>query len=145
MGHITGSLEEQGALIDVTVGVSKAFREAMKKVDLDVQPSRATKALIDGGASHTLVDVRILAALGLSPLNGFAVQTPTTGPTFREMKKYAVTLGLVHSDSPVRFPALEVGEADFSGRPYQVIIGRDVLSKCVYLHHGPAGFFSLSF
>ena len=50
MGHITGSLEEQGALIDVTVGVSKAFREAMKKVDLDVQPSRATKALIDGGA-----------------------------------------------------------------------------------------------
>ena len=71
------------------------------------------------------------------------MHTPSTGsqPLIRPL--HEVALSWRNPTAPVS-EALPVLSADLSGLGILALLGRDVLSKCVFIYNGPAGQFTLA-
>jgi hypothetical protein len=109
MPSFTGSstnLVDVGPLVEVLITPSRALIEAMKAADpnmADPEPFRAT-AMIDTGASGTVVNPAIIAALRLSPIGTIPIHTPsTTAPLVCEQFHVDVVLssGVTFADAVV--------------------------------------------
>jgi len=96
-------------------------------------------ALIDTGATRTVVKTGIAAALGLKPVGGIYVNTPSTSRHF--CYEYAVRLIF-----PNRVVVDQVViEAPLKDQPIDCLIGRDILRQGVLVYVGPQNSFTLSF
>jgi predicted aspartyl protease len=98
-------------------------------------------ALIDTGATRTVFQSGVAASLNLNPVGLSTIATPSSsGVTCPE---FFVQL---------LFPALRAVTTDITaievpmqGQPVQMLIGRDVLARAVFVYNGVAGHYSLSF
>src|SRR3954468_2234166 len=83
MPSFTGTvpnLVDAGPLIEILVSPSRAFVDGLRSADPGATvaaPVRAT-AMIDTGASGTVVKPRIIAALGLRAVGTVPIHTPST-------------------------------------------------------------------
>jgi hypothetical protein len=102
------------------------------------------RALVDTGASCTCVDEEILKQLGLSATNYIPVLTPSTGTTPHQAPQYDAMLA-IPGMPPLVFGALPITAADFRLQTIQALIGRDVLSRCLFQYNGSSGFFTIAY
>ncbi|MCH8164486.1 MAG: retroviral-like aspartic protease family protein [Planctomycetes bacterium] len=105
------------------------------------------RALIDTGASVTVLDTAIVRKLSLMATGTISFQTPSTGETPHVSNQYDVSILLV---SPIAkratgFDNIPVIEADLSAQGLQALLGRDILRQCLFVYDGVAGLFSLAF
>jgi hypothetical protein len=134
-----------GPVVDAFIGVSAprmAMLQAAKQPIPNVIPLRM---LIDTGASGCCVNAGLLAPLGLSPSGSIAVHTPTTGGAPVNCNQYDVGIMIPHQQSPFVIPAIPVTECSPLFGNIQGLIGRDILSICMFLFYGPVQGFSLAF
>ena len=103
-------------------------------------PFAKVRLLIDTGASISGIDIRIINGLKLTPYKG---QSPVKGVSgIHALRRYKCVLFL--NIFGLKGLPLDVLEGDFSGSPYDGIIGRDVLQFCSFSYHGPSDTFELN-
>jgi predicted aspartyl protease len=132
------NLALDGPLVEVTFGLLRSAQLALTSSDEPLPtPIRAT-ALIDTGASGSVVKASLLQPLGLHPVGTVTVNTPTSHdvscPTF------AVQMTL-----PNGFVDVTVIEAPLDGQNIEALIGRDVLRHGLLIYQGITNQFTLSF
>lgn len=97
-------------------------------------------ALLDTGASVTVVDHKIAERLHLSPRGTRRLSVPnatTEQPTF----SLAFT---IVAPAPFTLTTLRAPSSDLAGLGVDLLIGRDILSQCLLIMNGPDGSFTLS-
>ena len=117
---------------------------AMQHSGQPIPPPIAVAALIDTGASCTVVKSGIPAQLGLQPVGTRVISTPTSRnvrcPTYAVRMIFPSTGGI---RSSVGFDAV-VTEAPLQGQNIQCLIGRDFLQHAIFIYSGPDETFTLS-
>ena len=105
---------------------------------IDAGPVAAT-ALVDTGATMTVVGQDVVLRLGLQPVGMALVHTPSSSSV--ECYKYMVRLVLPHD---ITLDVVALG-APMQGQDIQCLIGRDVLKSSVFTYSGHTNSFTLSF
>jgi hypothetical protein len=133
------NLRRLGPVLDIQVGITSVEEAAARAVGDPVPTPFTVTALIDTGASHTVLQQTLPAQLGLQPVSSTAFWTAaTTGVVYPQ---YTVRLFFPHG---VEIEVLAV-EMPLPGPHVQCLIGRDVLADAVLVYLGESNLFSLSF
>lgn len=146
MAHFTLQVTPAGPIIEAFVGVSIPRREALLAAGQTVPNPIHIRGLLDTGASGTCVDPSVLAALGLTPTGTVPVSTPTTGATPVVVDQYDIGLIIpAGNGQPLLSQTLPVVASELlAAQGFHALIGRDILSQCVFVYNG-SGFFTLSY
>jgi len=143
--HVPSALAAVGAILEVQVQVPRAFATLLEAQNQPIPQPVTGFALIDTGATRTCADESSMSGLGINPIGLVSMGTaggPTQCPLF---------------PGRLWFPSLNLG-ADFDsivgvnlqgqlvqGQPLTVLIGRDILSRGLFIYSGSGGFFTLAF
>lgn len=133
-------------MVTAIVGVSVPRRTALIAAGQAVPNGVRILGLLDTGASGTAIDPSVLTALGLTPTGTILVSSPTTGATPQVVNQYDVAFVIpAPSGAPLFSQTLPVIASElFAAQGFHALIGRDILSQCVFVYNG-SGFFTLSY
>ena len=134
-----------GPIINVLVGVSNLRFQALLAANQPQPQPITVPMLIDSGSSRCCVDQGVLAPLGLRPIGNVTMHTATTGGSSVSCDQYDVSLMIQHLQSPFFVPIIRVVECRPLGGTIQGLLGRDFLSRCLFLFQGEIQAFSLAF
>lgn len=129
-----------GPIVEILVTVSRPAAEALKKQGIPIPKPVLVTALIDTGASGTVIQKGVAAQLGLHPVGVTAITTPSCSGV--QCPIYA--LACAFPQTQVLFETTAV-EAPLHGQNIQCLLGRDILSKAVFIYIGYSNQFTLSF
>ena len=139
-------------IVNIFVGVSGARNQALVAAGQTVPPVQTVRALVDTGASGTRIDPMVFAALQLQPTGMTPMLTPSTGNTPVDTETYdvgivipgAVTAGV--QDPPLVMPNIPVSASHlFAAQGFHVLLGRDILRRCILHYNGAVGLFTISY
>lgn len=120
--------------------------QALIAAGLAVPPAQIASLLIDTGASHTMIDIRFVGLLGLSPTGALPMHTPSTGTTPIIIQTYDVGIAFAgYANAVHSLGAHSVSAADFSGQGIDGLLGRDILESARLTYSGPDRTYYLSF
>jgi predicted aspartyl protease len=134
----TLNLEKNGAIFDIIVLPSINF---LKVNNIQNPEFIQIPAMIDTGASCSVIQSELLKIIGISPIGLTSINTPSSENV--PCNKYDVQLmlpnhsGLSHS--------IVVIEAPLKGQNIKFLIGRDVLKNGILIYNGYDNSFTLSF
>jgi hypothetical protein len=149
MPVLTLPLTAQGeAVVQVTVGVTKARALLLRSAGQPVPAPVAVPALLDTGAAFTCIDPTVRQALGLVP--SVAHTAFTVGARRgQRVNYYRASLTVVHPSGDVQLnlsiPLLDVTEVHLALTGHSVLIGCDVLAGCEFHYGGRNRVFALSY
>jgi predicted aspartyl protease len=148
MPHFTLNLDVSGPVVNAGVSVSAGRRQALEAANEPIPAPLYIRALIDTGASFTSIDPAVLAGLTLTPTGTIEIVTPSTGENTHTADTYDVdfTIHASMEEIPLSISNLRIASCDlFLRQGIHALIGRDILSRCMFHYNGEAGFFSLAF
>jgi predicted aspartyl protease len=147
MPNLTIGIDPGGRpIISLYVSAGAAEAAFRREEGYAVEPPIAVLALIDTGAGTSLIEESILKELGLEPVGDITLHTASTGvaPVVSDM--YAVELSLAGETMGLLATDLQVVAAkDLGGLSVEVLLGRDILKRCLLVYNGHAGLFTLAF
>lgn len=142
--HNPAALAGVGPVLQVEVNLPQPLISLLSSQNKPIPAPPPGFALIDSGASRTCVDGTILSNLGINPIGMVAMGTaggqtqcllyPTrlTFPVFSLVIDFGSVAGVNLQGQTI------------DGKPLVALIGRDVLSKCLFIYSGTGGFFTLA-
>jgi hypothetical protein len=141
-----GLLAHNGPIIQVQIEVPSALAQSLQRANTAIPNPIDGFALIDTGASITSVDVTVFAQLGVNP-NGIANVGTAGGP--QQQSTYPARLlfpgtTLPSTDHARTLGCNLTGQTVLGGKKIIALVGRDLLSRCVFIYNGSAGMWSLS-
>lgn len=146
MPSVNAQIGPQGPMIDVLLSVSNARRAALASANLPIPAPMSARALIDTGASCTCVDPSVIAHLALTPTGVVPMLTPSTGQTPVMCSQFDLQVGLLHAALTLTIDSVAVTESKLQhAQGFEMLLGRDILSKCVLVYHGDINLYTLSF
>ncbi len=147
MPFFTLQTSPAGPIVDAFVGVSAGKVAALQQAQQQVPPLQRIRALIDTGASGSCVDPMVLTALGLQATGQVAVHTPTTGSTPAMCSQYDVSILIPAQNAlPFQIPTTAVTEHEFfKAQGFHALLGRDILSRCIFIYNGQLRLFTLGY
>lgn len=133
------NLQGVGPIVEVRLAVGSAIEDILRRSGQSIPTPVSALAMIDTGATGTVLREDIPKQLGLSPVGTILISTPSS--TNVRCYKYLVRL---------LFPNNVVVETTMIGAPLQgqhiqCLIGRDVLRHGVFIYIGYINTFTLSF
>jgi predicted aspartyl protease len=134
------SLHKQGPILDVRVAVGKASEDALARQGVKPPEPVTAVAMIDTGATGTVVSNELVRSLGLQPVGVCQVNTPSSAGV--SCHQYLVRLIMPRHNVVVE--TIAIG-APLRGQHIQCLIGRDVLQHGVLVYIGYTNTFTLSF
>lgn len=135
-----------GPLLQFGVSVNKPRAEALRAASQPVPSPILITGLIDTGASCTCIDSSILRQLAIPVSGTTPVHTPSTKASAPHIaNQYDISLILAHPLMTRTFHAIPVTEAQLVHQGIQALIGRDILSFCLFTYDGAAQSFCLAF
>lgn len=145
MPHLTQPILPGGPIVEMFVAASIPRVAVLQQANQTPPNPVRIIGVIDTGASATCIDPTSLAPLGLTPINRVPIHTPSTGTAPVECDQYDVQLILLHKTMRhFHIPSLPV-VASGCLPGIQALIGRDVLSRCLFVYDGVTGIYSLAF
>ena len=135
------NLVQVGPVAEVTVATTRSLSAALSERGAPVPPGVRAVAMLDTGASATVLAPSVVNALGLRPVGVALISTPSTTEP-QSVHKYAVDLALPNGLSVRDVVALE---APLGGQRIECLIGRDILAHGVLVYVGCANQVTLSF
>jgi hypothetical protein len=145
MPHINRPLDAEGCVLDFHVGVSSQREAALRAANQPVRPPVPIRALIDTGASATVIDESVLRQLGLAPTGTVQILTPSTRGVPITCMAYDIKAGIYHPAHSLVLGTFPVIAGDFTGQTISALIGRDVLRNCLFIYDGVALHFTIAF
>lgn len=150
MPHITVPMTARQCLVPVYVGASRRLLDLYTKYKLQPPDPVMCMALLDTGATGTCVDPRVLNRITQHPIDVVAVHTPSTGLVPHLTRQYDVAIHVYQTGTDGRKESsyllsheVDVTESILSGMGIDVLLGMDVLSRCLFIADGPHGQFTL--
>jgi hypothetical protein len=140
-----GNLRAKGAIIEVAVGPSAPRARALERARRPPVLPVFVRALVDTGAASTCVDFSLIEELGLLPKGDSSITSPTTRGQAAIVPVFDIQLQLIGPPHATASPALPVLGMDLSGLRVRVLLGRDVLGRCLLVYNGPSDQFTFSF
>jgi hypothetical protein len=132
------NLAVTGPVVSIELAVGSALEVTLQAAGEAVPAPITTNALIDTGASASVIQQGLAARLGLHAVGVVPVNTPSS--TNVMCLQYAVRF-VLPSRIVVDVTAIE---APLQGQNIQCLIGRDILAGGVLVYNGCADMFSLS-
>jgi predicted aspartyl protease len=142
---ITLNISPQGPLLEVFLDISQARRNTLSQAGVIIPKPIQVTALIDTGASCSCIDPSVIQKLNITPTGSGAVSTPLTGKTLQLCNKYDISVLLVHPEINYQIGAIPVLESKVFGQGIHALLGRDVLSKCLFIYNGTTQQYTISF
>jgi hypothetical protein len=133
------NLQQVGPVVEVTLTPSLLY---LQTLNIPLTPQRMVKvlAMIDTGATGTVIQQGIAQRLGLNPVSDTNMTTPSHANSRR--LQYDVQLVLPNN---VNIGSVLVTEAPLQNQHIQCLIGRDILQHGVLIYIGYSNSFTLSF
>ena len=131
------NLQAVGPVLDIRIMPSHLMIQTTKSTTA-AQPISA-RAMIDTGASITVIRKGIGQKLGLSPVGVISIST-ASHPNV-SCYQYHIQFEIVHSN--VFFDGIAT-EAALQGQSIDCLIGRDILSMAVFIYTGYDNSFTLA-
>lgn len=145
MPHLTVPISVNGPIIDVLIGVSAPRQTALQNASQPIPAAMPARVLVDTGASHSVIDPGINTQLRLAPTGVIFAHTPSTAGIPHQMQQYDVSLYIQHKSGLTRyFSALAISASHLKMQGIDGLLGRDVLSECLFIYSGPDQTFFLS-
>lgn len=151
MPHFTRPITQKGPLLKVEIGVSDELQRLYRLLNFPIPRPLFVDGLVDTGASITGIDTVVARALDLTSRGTIPMVTPSTGGQAVQVPLYDVSLAIPPGNAgelPYRVANLSVFASDElggEGYPYHVLVGRDVLSRCLLVYNGQQGTYTLAF
>lgn len=148
MPYFTRQVAPNGGLIlAATVGVSQARRTALVAANESIPNLVPVQALVDTGAGCTCVDPSVLKQLKLTPTGITSVSTPSTGANPAKVNQYdvAIIIQTAQNLPLLVFQNIPVVESELAFQGFQMLLGRDILSRCLLVYDGINRIFSLAY
>lgn len=139
------ALMNVGAILPVEVNVPQALQTLLTSKKQPIPKPTPGIALIDTGATKSCADHSVLSSLGIKPIGLVTIGT-AKGATKCQLfpaKLNFPTLNLLVDFSAMAGVNLK-GQL-IQGKPLVALVGRDVLSKCLFIYCGFQGYYTLSF
>ena len=132
-------IQQIGAVVEVVLMPPLSFLQA---TGIKQTEAKATKvlAMIDTGATCTVIRKDIAASLGLSPCGTTLINTPSSA----NVTCYQFNISMVFPNN-LNLTSIVVTEAPLQGQHIQCLIGRDVLKNTILIYTGYDNSFTLSF
>lgn len=134
-----------GPIIHVLIGVSTPRYQALRAAKQPQPQPITVPMLVDTGSSGCCVNQGLLAPLGLVPTGSIPMHTPTTGGAPVACDQYDISMMIPHPQTPFFVPIIAVIECRPLPGAIKGLIGRDFLSRCLFLYQGQLQGFSLAF
>ena len=131
-------------MLDAVVGPSHQRSRLNSHRGYPTLPSSRVVALIDTGAEGSLVDSKVIKALGLVASGSIPIGSATTGNSLIHASVYDVEIA-IGSGADLRAFPLDVIEQPIGIRGHGLILGRDFLDQCDSFCYGPGGIFRLTY
>ena len=134
------NLTRAGPQLQVVIGASRRYVEALD-IGREEEPEDVEGvALIDTGATCTVIQKGIADKLGLSPVGQAMISTASNEGV--SCAQYEIDISLRERD--IRFENLVVVEVPIILPPIICLIGRDMLAQGVFIYAGHDNSFTLS-
>lgn len=133
------NLQLNGPVVDLHIAVGAPVEDALKRSGQDVPEPIQISAMIDTGASRSVITETLAQQLGLNPVGLVYINTPSS--TGVRCCEYIVRLLFPNR---VMCEATVI-EAPLKHQNIQCLIGRDILSHGVLVYVGYTNTFTLSF
>ena len=148
MSIITGTIDQDGAAVDVLIGMSSVRRARFISVGHALPQEVPLRVQIDTGSHVTAFLPSVFQSLKIDHFRTILLRTPSTRPGEAwEAKQYDVSVTLISGMNRTLIPRVyAIASDDFAPEEgIQGIIGRDVLAHCSFEYHGKHNSFSLYF
>jgi hypothetical protein len=133
-------LEHTGPILDIEVLPSRPVLEMLQEKRGGMEPL-VVRAMIDTGASMSVIQAGLLDSFGIFPTNRLHASTPTSSGY--PCGVYPLQLLMPgHHERPL---SVDVVELPLQGQHVQFLIGRDILQFGVFIYQGHIDSFTLSF
>jgi predicted aspartyl protease len=116
----------------------------MADLERRIPPAIEVRALVDTGASRTVVEESKLKSLGLNPTGETNIYTASSGQRSLILRLYKVELSLAEDETAILTRNLEVAAInDLSALGVKALLGRDVLCQLHLTYDGPSHHFTI--
>lgn len=132
-------LKEEGPILNLEVQIPTDLEKQFKKSNTDIPESVIVKALIDTGASHSVIRSTVVEKLKLTPVGKVKICTPSTAD--HECLQYFLRLRFPKHDLTYQGVFTATG---LDGQSVECLIGRDILSDAILIYLGKDNSFTLS-
>jgi hypothetical protein len=133
------NLQAVGPIVEIRIAPGASLTASQQASGVAPPAPLAALAMIDTGASGSVIQKGLAGQLGLNPIGLTYINTPSS--TNVACYEYAVRLIFPNNV----FVEATVLEAPLQGQNIQCLIGRDVLALGVLVYIGYGNLFSLSF
>jgi len=131
-------LQSGGPRLPVDIALPQILVDRLNQEGFPVPPPISGHALIDTGASVSVVDTSVITRLQINPIGVTTIGTAAGRVRRNLYPSRFIFPRLVVDLSPI------IG-ADLSSFQIIALIGRDILSRFLFIYHGPAGRITLAF
>ncbi len=133
------NLQQVGPVVEIRIAVGTALEEIERKAGRGISGPVPAVAMIDTGATGTVLRADIPQQLGLHPVGVTRINTPSSAnvPCYRYQVRILFPNRVVVETTAIAAP--------LQGQHIQCLIGRDVLSHGVLVYTGYVNTFTLSF
>lgn len=140
MPHVVAqvpNLHHEGPVLEVQIYPSRPAIEVWREQDHALPPPVKVKAMIDTGATNTVIRQGIASDLGLNPIGEVKINTPSSVgvPCYQYFVRLAFPNNIIFETVVI--------EAPLRGQNIQCLIGRNVLVHATFIYMGPVNLFSL--
>lgn len=129
-----------GVMMDMAVALDSVTAQSLHSIGQSIPTPIAVKALLDTGCTVTSVDQSIINRLGLK-VRGYTTTHTAAGPQI--VGQYVAALSFPGTALQGKI-LHQVQSVNLSGQPFQILIGRDLMSSWSITYNGPAGFISIA-
>ena len=133
------NLQQIGPVIEIMLTPSVPFMQAMGINPIATKVIKVA-AMIDTGATGTVISQGFAAMLGIQPIGTTSINTPSS----INVNCYQFDMQLIFPNN-INIPSIVVTEAPLQGQHIQCLIGRDILQHSVLVYVGYDNSFTLSF
>lgn len=138
------NLVQAGPITEILVAPPQTLVQALRTRNEPVPAAVRAVAIIDTGATGTVLTPSVIGSLGIQPVGVASMSTPsTTAPV--QVRLFNVDLTFIVGTSRVVVSGVVAMEAPLGGQHIQCLIGRDVLRHGVLVYIGYLNQFTLSF
>ena len=133
------NLEAQGPVVELQFAVPPPVQAAMQTAGTQIPSPIQVRAMIDTGATGSVISQGLAAQLSLNPIGVTYINTPSS----TNVRCFEYPILLVFPNNVV-FETTII-EAPLQGQHIQCLIDRNVLAHSVFVYIGYGNLFSLSF
>ena len=133
------NLQQLGPIVDVRLAIGTLLENILKQHNQVAPAPAATRAMIDTGATGTVINSRIVQQLNINPVGVTQINTPSSV----NVQCYTYLIRIIFPNNVI-VETIAIA-APLQNQHIECLIGRDVLQHGVLIYTGYMNTFTLSF